>query len=415
MLTDTYRPMTDIADEWSRDADAPGSRAKLFSMLVSAMCDGAFYENGIAVRAHALLLAKDPDIETYNPNLEGAKRLPELEPVSNPTALHSHFTSCLPKAVPHSIADNPEAFFDWLKGGGLDQLDRNGRLAFNYIAISGEAFAAWCRDANIELPPMVGRWLGLNELAPARSKQKKKRPSSQAKLTREFRKPARIRVLNILEDGPPTVPNRDLISLCEGVTFLATGATRKSATLRRFMGRQGGGREPKGLWNRMEREADVLLSFLRRGDLTAYGSLDSGPIEPVPKDYFVNDVFSEFARDLLAHDPSISEGAFGRTGIPTYRDVRFLRSDFADVANRHFLSIKKRQSSRAKQTFAAESRCRKWLIELMKNGDPKSAKAVYQAQATDMFGTGPNQFNRAWAMARSEVGNPMWGKPGRRR
>jgi hypothetical protein len=63
-------------------------------------------------------------------------------------------------------------------------------------------------------------------------------------------------------------------------------------------------------------------------------------------------------------------------------------------------------------TINAESKCRDWLIQLMKSGPPKINKSDYKAEAHTRFNVGSNAFNRAWANALAVSGNPAWIKPG---
>ena len=63
-------------------------------------------------------------------------------------------------------------------------------------------------------------------------------------------------------------------------------------------------------------------------------------------------------------------------------------------------------------TVKAETKCRKWLVEIMKNGDPEKSKSGYRAKAVAKFGVGKRAFGRAWANAVAETGNTNWSKPG---
>jgi hypothetical protein len=66
------------------------------------------------------------------------------------------------------------------------------------------------------------------------------------------------------------------------------------------------------------------------------------------------------------------------------------------------------------KTIAAESRCRHWLTELMRNGSPSKSRSLYQAEAIKKFGVGARSFARAWENAVKETGNKGWSKPGRK-
>jgi len=65
-------------------------------------------------------------------------------------------------------------------------------------------------------------------------------------------------------------------------------------------------------------------------------------------------------------------------------------------------------------TISAETRCKDWLVALMKNGGPKKPKDNYRQDAKRDFGVGTKAFNRAWANAIVETGNIDWKKPGRK-
>lgn len=64
------------------------------------------------------------------------------------------------------------------------------------------------------------------------------------------------------------------------------------------------------------------------------------------------------------------------------------------------------------KTIVAESRCRSWLADKMSKGHSEKTKAMYQAEAKDLFSVGSKAFNRAWASAIVDAGNPEWSKPG---
>lgn len=75
----------------------------------------------------------------------------------------------------------------------------------------------------------------------------------------------------------------------------------------------------------------------------------------------------------------------------------------------------RQKDERALALSSSEARCRQWLCELMKQGDPEKAKADYQSEARFRFsGLSVRGFNRAWAEAVGEIGNENWSKPGRK-
>lgn len=63
-------------------------------------------------------------------------------------------------------------------------------------------------------------------------------------------------------------------------------------------------------------------------------------------------------------------------------------------------------------TIQAETKCREWLVGLMKNGDPERSKSDYRTKAVAKFGVGKRAFGRAWANAVAETSNTNWIKPG---
>jgi hypothetical protein len=65
-------------------------------------------------------------------------------------------------------------------------------------------------------------------------------------------------------------------------------------------------------------------------------------------------------------------------------------------------------------TVAAETRCRKWLIEQMQNGPGNGRKADYRDRAQQEFGVSERAFIRAWAAAIAQTGSDL-GNPGRRK
>lgn len=73
-----------------------------------------------------------------------------------------------------------------------------------------------------------------------------------------------------------------------------------------------------------------------------------------------------------------------------------------------------REIGKSQPTAAAEGKCQKWLLGLMRTGGKNKSKAKYFAEAKDEYAVSRRGFNRAWANAVSESGNPGWSKPGRK-
>lgn len=213
------------------------------------------------------------------------------------------------------------------------------------------------------------------------------------------------------EGRPPALPDRALVTLCEVVTWLATGDSQPAATLRQLLKRHQGARRPVHRWRRWETAADTVIETLRRGDIVAYGQLDDGPHEAVPRDYFMSDAFIDFATDSIAPDPLAWEAGTYPERLATYRNVRFWKSD-VEQALRHAAGQPQQDPPRRRATVAAGSRCRDWLIGLMKSGPQEQAKIRYQEHAVATYGISTRQFKSAWDQARQEVGNPQWGRPG---
>lgn len=67
----------------------------------------------------------------------------------------------------------------------------------------------------------------------------------------------------------------------------------------------------------------------------------------------------------------------------------------------------------APSSAGAETRCREWLISLMREGPQKKPKPHYKADAERQFGVGINAFRRAWERAIAETGVTNWGRAGR--
>lgn len=61
-----------------------------------------------------------------------------------------------------------------------------------------------------------------------------------------------------------------------------------------------------------------------------------------------------------------------------------------------------------------ETKCRQWLLGLMKQSGPEKAKARYREQALREWQISIAGFNRSWAWAIEETGNIAWKKPGRK-
>ena len=67
-----------------------------------------------------------------------------------------------------------------------------------------------------------------------------------------------------------------------------------------------------------------------------------------------------------------------------------------------------------KTTAAARNQCYRWLVKLMRDGDPDGTKSDYFELAEKKFNVSRTGFNGAWREAFSEVGNKAWTRPGRR-
>jgi hypothetical protein len=71
---------------------------------------------------------------------------------------------------------------------------------------------------------------------------------------------------------------------------------------------------------------------------------------------------------------------------------------------------------RRASTKGAETRCRKWLMDQMKDGPPTNTKPHYLSLAKKQFQPlSDRSFNRAWAEALKQPGTDAWKRPGRRK
>ncbi len=127
------------------------------------------------------------------------------------------------------------------------------------------------------------------------------------------------------------LPRRDFVTLCELVTWIATGKPLSSAVLKRLMRRHRGTRKPVELWSLLEREADHVQSLLRTGTLEAFGQADGGAHERITVDYLVSDVFADPLHDQIGPDPLAWERGTYPEGLRTYTAVRLQRSKVAHV------------------------------------------------------------------------------------
>ena len=78
------------------------------------------------------------------------------------------------------------------------------------------------------------------------------------------------------------------------------------------------------------------------------------------------------------------------------------------------IDLKKRfgpRDSHAASSIGAETRCKGWLVELMKGSD-NPGKRVIQAEAKSKFGVTGRAFGRSWTAALAESGVDAWSKPG---
>jgi hypothetical protein len=69
----------------------------------------------------------------------------------------------------------------------------------------------------------------------------------------------------------------------------------------------------------------------------------------------------------------------------------------------------------AHPTVAAETKCQKWLSELMIAGPKTMTRDEYEAAGRERFRVGPRAWGRAWANAIKETGKIEWSNSGRRK
>ncbi len=139
--------------------------------------------------------------------------------------------------------------------------------------------------------------------------------------------------------GP--LPEKDWITLCELVTWRATGKARSAATLRRLMRRRRG-RKPAFLWASFERAAATVVSLCRKNDLSPYGSVGGNPHQPFSEEYFLSDVYADYVSDSIGPDPRAwpraspypDENPEEPRELSIYRSVRFFRSDLLSTSGR---------------------------------------------------------------------------------
>lgn len=396
MSFESYRPLTQIAELWADELGKPHRTGQLYREMIEAVCGGAFFDDGLALRVHALLLAIDTDRHAYDPGSLGVEirpggliqakwneRLPEHERVRNRMELHGYIVPSLMDHAPEAVWSDPEAFFDWVKHSEpsmtIEAVDR----LFKHVSIGKRAFRNWVSKRQTSIPKFLADW----------PQDLPNDPNHR---------------------GPGPLPMPELISLCEVITWLTTGKARPADVLLRLLRRHNGGRWPPGLWRELEEDAEKLIAGLRRGEFRAYGQLDGGPHEVIPNDYFASDVFAEFAKGLIAPDPLAFERDSYPEGLPTYRNVRFHRTDvFEHLAGEVRADPGSGPSLLA--TIAGQTRCYRWLVELMERGPQETSKSEYAARARAEFSIAQRQFLRAWDNAIAKVQNPDWGKSGRRR
>ena len=137
--------------------------------------------------------------------------------------------------------------------------------------------------------------------------------------------------------GP--LPEKDKITLCELITWRAIGKPWPARRLKGLMKRNRGQRKPAFLWESFEREAANVVSLCGKGDLSPNGSVDGNPHEPFSKGYFLSDVYADYVSDSIGPDPLAwpraapypDENPEEPRELPTYRSVRFPRSDVLSI------------------------------------------------------------------------------------
>lgn len=72
----------------------------------------------------------------------------------------------------------------------------------------------------------------------------------------------------------------------------------------------------------------------------------------------------------------------------------------------------KNDAPKSRTTIAAQTRCKNWLVSLMRVGPPTKNKGNYRKTAQREFEVGTKVFDRAWANAVAESGNNKWMRPG---
>lgn len=210
------------------------------------------------------------------------------------------------------------------------------------------------------------------------------------------------------------LPETDLISLSQAVTWLATGRAREARTLKRFRAIEGYIGLPKHLYIALEEASGRIVSLIRNKKLTAFGSRGDGPRELIPRDYFANEVYGDYMRDTFEAELLTWERGDYPEGLPEYRSVRFWRSELLETLTPLVEDIIRAKPSLATRTVAAETRCFEWLVGLMRDGPQREPKTVYSKRAIAEFNVGARQFDRAWSRAKVETGTKEWGRSGRR-
>jgi hypothetical protein len=169
---------------------------------------------------------------------------------------------------------------------------------------------------------------------------------------------------------------------------------------------------PKKPSDRLEAAVDQLRGYLALGRVAALAIAENGKHFSVPVSLWL----SEDGRNVF--NTGFCPPVALRESLQRRQDGTLRRRILVQEKQLRALLIEEAGTSGAaahQTTIAAETRCRDWLAQQMKEYERRPHnKTWYKAQAQEKFDVGSKAFDRAWANAIAASGNTNWSKPGRR-
>lgn len=177
LIPEHYRSIDEIVEFWELERPQFAPSDYIFRKLLHALCDGVFFEHGVAFRAYAYMMEMYSQTGEYRPDNPTAIRQPdgsyqtgppnpvsELEPVKDLDDLIEYFELEAPDGFSLSLIESEETFKNWLKNTKFQSLPVEAQRILSFIAISKPAFQTWCAGEELSFPKFSRMWQGAEKI-----------------------------------------------------------------------------------------------------------------------------------------------------------------------------------------------------------------------------------------------------------